>query len=112
MFKLEIDPTFDANVEIRKPGGGSQTIRVTYRYMPKSAYNDLFKEKGQESAIVLAQDIVVGWEEKDDKQGRYQGMPMPFSAEAMEQLDDAQPRAMSAIIATYVSEMQGFGLKN
>lgn len=114
MFQLDLDPTFESTVPIQRPGGAIHKIRVTFHYLDQDAYNAAVLETKDKpnGAVALMQRLVAGWEERDHPQGDWQGMPMPFSPDALAALGKRQPRALQALLAVYLNESLGLPTKN
>lgn len=111
MFKLDLEPTFDATVKIPQPGGGRVAVRVTFNYLDGEAYRDTFEAHRNQPAVQWVGKLVAGWETEDCEE-QWEGMPMPYSQAALETLVKKQPRALSALIDTYQHEVLGLPLKN
>lgn len=112
MFKLQPDPTFESNVKVPLPGGETRTIRVEFVYLDETQYADLVSGMRDAPIDVFVGGLVSGWHTQDDADGRWHGMDVPFSKEALTQLRKAQPRALQAMVATWLHETKGLPLKN
>jgi len=111
MFKLDLEPTFEATVRIPQPGGVKTPVRVRFNYLDADQYRDTFAEYRNKPAVEWVGRLVAGWETEDCKD-EWQGMPMPYSAEALALLATKQPRAIGALIDAYQHEVLGLPLKN
>jgi len=112
MFKLDLEPTFEATVVIPQPGGVRVPVRATFRYLDEEGYREAFEATRNLPAPQFVARLVMGWDEQDDAKGLWQGMPMPFGEAALAELAKKQPRAMRAFIETYHHEALGLPLKN
>lgn len=111
MFKLELDPTFDATVQIPQPGGKRVPVRVCFNYLDADAYAASFEAFRNKPTVEWVGSLVQSWS-TEDKDGQWQGMPQPYSLDALRELAKAQPRALIAFIDTYQHEVLGIPLKN
>jgi hypothetical protein len=112
MFKLDLDPTFEATVVIPQPGGARIPVRVTFRCMDEDAYRAAYEATRAKPSHEFVGQLVSGWAETDDQAGRWQGMPMPCTPATLEQLAKKQPRSMQAFVDTFHHEILGLPLKN
>lgn len=112
MFKVEQDPTFEATVVLDLPGGRSTPIRVTYHYLVGDAYQGHFERTRNSPAHEFLGGLVADWATEDDPKKRWEGMPMKYSPEALENLLKAVPRVAKALTAHYNHEVLGFPLGN
>lgn len=111
MFKLDLDPTFDVTVYIPQPGRKPVPVRIRYNYLEPEPYRETFQRYRDQPAVDWLACLVNGWD-TNDKPGQWQGMPMPYSIEALHTLAAKQPRAIAAMIDAYQHEMYGVPLKN
>lgn len=111
MFKLDLEPTFEATVKIPQPGGGRVAVRVTFNYLDAEAYRETFEAHRALPAVQWVGKLVAGWE-TSDREEQWEGMPMPYSQGALEALAKKQPRAIGALIDAYQHEVLGLPLKN
>lgn len=111
MFKLELEPTFDATVQIPQPGGKRVAVRVRFNYLDAAAYTENFEAYRDKPAVEWVSTLVQSWA-TDDKKDQWHGMPEPYSLEALRRLFEAQPRAFHAFVDTYQHEVLGLPLKN
>lgn len=111
MFKLDLEPTFEATVRIPQPGGARVPVRVRFNFLDADAYRETFEACRDLPAVAWVGKLVAGWE-TTDCEGQWEGMPMPYSQEALETLAKKQPRAVSALIDAYQHEALGLPLKN
>lgn len=111
MFKLDLDPTFDATVRIPQPGGRRVPVRVKFNFLDADQYRETFEKYRSAPAVKWLAHLIASWE-TEDREGEWEGMPMPFSEAALEKLASKQPRAVSAFIDAYQHEVLGLPLKN
>ncbi|MDD3675807.1 phage tail assembly chaperone [Thauera propionica] len=111
MFKLDLAPTFGATVRIPQPGGAKVAVRVTFNYLDADQYRATFDKYRTKPAAEWLTQLIAGWE-TEDLPGEWEGMPMPFSQDALAQLAIKQPRAIAAFVDTYQHEVLGLPLKN
>lgn len=110
MFVVEQDATFEARVPVVRAGGKVQVICLEFNYFDQDGYGALTKEVASQPLPVLVGRLVRAWKEKDGD--GYVGMPMPFSQEALEKVQKAQPRFCRCVLDTYLREVVGVGLGN
>jgi len=105
MFKLQPNPTFEANITIPVGGGQEGKIKFKFKRLGKKALREMFaglqEEGDREDADVLT-DIVEGWS----------GVDVEFSDAALAQLCDNYPGAAFAIITGYNKELLEGKAKN
>lgn len=112
MFKLDAEPTFAANVTLVKPGGAATVVRAVFRYRDQAGYNALLEEMRGKASHEFVAALLDDWHEQDDEQGRWEGMGVPFSAAALQDLANRYPRAVGAFLDVYLHETLGLPLKN
>lgn len=112
MFQLQPDPTFDADVQVTRPGGGTDTLRVTFHYLDEDDYARAVADTRAAPLDVFAARLVADWRTDDGPAGAWVGMPVPCNAEGLEKVRAKQPRVLQAMIATWLHEVKGLPLKN
>ncbi len=110
MFKLQPNPTFEAQIAIPVPGGGEDKIKFKFKRLGRKALRGLFEELNSktdgevsevdETEILLK--VVEGWS----------GVDAEFNAENLATLCDNYPGAIGAILGSYSSKMVGVQEKN
>lgn len=115
MFVLDMEPSFSAVVEVPKPGGAVQVIRVTYHYLEPEQYKATVDELRDAPLAALLGRLVKGWDEQDGKgqDGRgWVGMPLPYSEAALDTVAAKQPRFLRSVLNGYLREVTGIGMGN
>ena len=103
MFKITPKPTFRATVPLSVPGSDKPAaIGVDFRHLSKSALRDYFAGlEGKSDAEALA-EVITGWE----------GVDVPFSADALAQLLDNYPAAAGELFEAFRRELLEARAKN
>lgn len=105
MFKLQPNPTFEANITIPIGGGQEGKIKFKFKRLGKKALRELFASlqdnEDRDDAEVIS-EIVEGWS----------GVDTDFSRDALDTLCDAYPGAAFAIISGYNKELLEGKVKN
>ncbi|CBJ37898.1 conserved protein of unknown function [Ralstonia solanacearum CMR15] len=101
MFSINPKPTFTAEAAIPVAGGGTEKLQLVFKHKTRDEVKAFFAQAGagaddQSDADVLL-EIVAGWE----------GVDVPFSREALDQLVQNYPAAPRAIFDTYLAELTG-----
>lgn len=115
MFKLEAEPTFEANVKIRMPGGALRVVRVEYNLLDQEGYEQAMSDSRSEKLCVFLGRLVKGWrtEPGKDAQGvEWEAMSEAFSTSALETLQKKGLFVLRAMLDTYLHEVYGQPLKN
>ena len=92
MLKLQQEPTFEAPVQIHRPGRKPETIQIEFKALRKDEIEALSKKLMDRP--LAAEDIVgivADWKEVD----------APFSAESLADLEQNYPFSIAAIWAAY-----------
>lgn len=115
MFKLEAEPTFEANVKIRMPGGTLRVVRVEFNLLDQEGYEKVVDETRGEKLCMFVARLVKGWrtEPGKDAQGvEWEAMAEAFSTTALETLQKRGLFVLRAMFDTYLHEVYGQSLKN
>lgn len=107
MFKLEQDPTFEANVPIRMPGGARKVVRVTFNYLDQDAYQAAFDETRGKPLAAFVGKLVTDWKTEpgnDPAAGPWEAMSEPFSQDALEKMQKKTLFALRAMSDAYHRE--------
>lgn len=102
MFKLIADPTFEAEVQVPRPGQEAVPLKLVYRHRARDelkAWVESLKGRLDDETVP---EIVVGWHDVDAE----------FSKEALLQLLQQYPLAGQPIIERYLLEEAGIRQKN
>lgn len=110
MFKLQPNPTFEAQIAIPVPGGGEDKIKFKFKRLGRKALRSLFDELNAKTAEAVSEvdeteillKVVEGWS----------GVDAEFNAENLATLCDNYPGAIGAILGNYSSKMVGAQEKN
>lgn len=102
MLKLQPNPTFEGEVTIRKPGGETEVIELTFRHMGRAESGKFLKRAVKMDDADSALEIVAGWRKVDGE----------FNRENMAQLLEAYPSAGGDILKAWLSLLGGEKLKN
>lgn len=111
MYQVEPNPTFKATVLLEKPGGGGQFVRIEFRHVTGDPLKDLISTKGGDNAVLM-HDLIVGWDTEDGPNGAWHGMPMPYSLDALKDIQQKQPRHLRNMFKAYTYEVGGVVLGN
>jgi len=107
MFKLEQEPTFEANVPIRMPGGSRKVVRVTYNYLDQPAYQSALEETRGKPLKEFVGKLLCDWKTEpgdDPETGPWEAMSEPFSADALDKMQNKALFALRAMADAYLRE--------
>lgn len=107
MFRLQPNPTFSAVVKISTPQG-PVPLKLEFKHMGKKALADWTAESNDKPDIEVIGPIVCGWSDVFD----CDGIPVPFSHDALSQLLSDYSPAAREIFMTYVRTLTEGKLKN
>lgn len=110
MFVLKREHTYTWPVEVRVPQDGgtyaTQKLEATFRLLDQSRTDDVL-ERRQALDADFAREVWIGWDGVEDEAGK----PIPFSAEAREQLLGI-PYVRAALVRAYFESVLGAPAKN
>jgi hypothetical protein len=103
MFRIEPNPTFDAEVRITVPGSAEPALlAVTFRHRGRrelKAWIDRAKDAASDTAYLG--EVIASWRGVEDADGR----ALPYSAEALARLLDAYPASGGELFDAYLDAL-------
>lgn len=97
MLKLNPNPTFWVDVNVRKPGGEVDSFKIEFRHKTRAGLRQFMENgKGKDDADYLVESgIVAGWQDVDAE----------FSNDNLKALVDNYPGIAGVLLLTYPAEL-------
>lgn len=99
MFKLKVDPTFKATVDIPVAGGGTKPLTVIFKHRTRTELKEWINNPETEGKndIDFLMDFVMGWDNADTE----------FSRDTLDTLVENFGGASAALRDKYLQELTG-----